>query len=333
MYFDYLHLFQSGIQNVVAISGTAFTDKHAQLLRRYTTDIFLAYDGDKAGIAAAIKAGYILLKHGHNPQIINIPKGIDPDDWILKEGTEPFKKSLEESSGVIQFHIENTQFDIGTESGKFNFIEEALNAISQIDDAVYRELQIKSLSSISQISESSIYEKLNGIINRKNKYKPKIEKTSEPNLNTSINLLHEELIKLCFVKKLKVRSLIFNNLNKQWITIEKIKELYEIIYIHLKSDYPPNPSIIINEVKDSQERAFLSGLLINTEDIEEDSMSMAIECLIRLEEIFLKNKRHISREKLKLESTEDLNQIIKEISDIENNLKILNTKYENIQKT
>ena len=189
-----------------------------------TNNIFLSYDGDKAGVSAAIKAGYILLKHSHNPRILNLPKDTDPDEWVLKEGPGPFNKAIEESSNIIDFHMQNAQFDIDTESGKFNFIEESLNEISQIQDSVYRELQIKSLSSISQVSENSIYEKLNGIINARTKYKPS-EKIEEKNtFKASINLLQEELIKLCFVKNLKVRSLIFDGLDKNWITIKKIEE-------------------------------------------------------------------------------------------------------------
>ena len=328
-YFDYLQLFQSGITNIVAISGTAFTEKHAQLLRRYTNNIFLAYDGDSAGIAAAIKAGYILLKYGHNPKIANMPNNTDPDDWVYKEGPEPFKQSLDESSTIIEFHMKNSQFDTTTESGKFNFIEESLNEISQINDAVYRELQIKSLSSISKISESSIYDKLNGIINTKNKYKPKQDIKPTIEFEASVNLLHEELIKLCFVNNPKVRILIFENLNKEWIAIKKIQELYETIYIHLKSNHAPNPSIILNEVKDSEERGFLSGLLINIDDIEKESELMVIECLTRLEKNFLKNKLNALRERLK--SSNDFNSIIKKISNIENDLKKINTKYDSIE--
>jgi len=330
-YFDYLQLFQSGIKNVVAISGTAFTDKHAQLLRRYTNNIFLAYDGDKAGVAAAIKAGYILLKHSHNPKIVDLPKNTDPDDWVLKEGPGPFNKSLEEASNIIDFHMKNGQFDTTTESGKFNFIEESLNELSQIEDSVYRELQVKSLSSLTQISENSIYEKLNGIITSKNKYKPKTEIKTKKDFKASINLLQEELIKLCFVKDLNVRSLIFDNLEKRWITIDKIQELYDTIYIHLKSDHAPNPSIILNEVKDSEERNFLSGLLFDLENIE-GSIPMAIECLSRLEEHFLKNKRKILREELKTETVADINKIVQDISNIENDLKNIDTKYNDIKK-
>ena len=79
-YFDFLQLFQAGIKNVVAVSGTSFTDGHAHILKRLTKNIQIAYDGDSAGIAAAIRAGYVLLKNGLSPSIIEIPDGKDPDD-------------------------------------------------------------------------------------------------------------------------------------------------------------------------------------------------------------------------------------------------------------
>ena len=79
---DFLQLFQSGIRNIVAVSGTALTNGHALQLKRFCKTIFLAYDGDKAGIAASIRGGYVLLNNGLDPQIVKIPKDTDPDDWV-----------------------------------------------------------------------------------------------------------------------------------------------------------------------------------------------------------------------------------------------------------
>jgi len=331
-YFDYLQLFQSGINNIVAISGTAFTDKHAQLLRRYTTNVYLAYDGDKAGITAAIKAGYILIRHGHNPKIIALPEGLDPDDWVYKNGPKPFKKALEKSFTVIDFHIKNSQFDITTDGGKFNFIEEVLNEISQINDSVYRELQIKSLSTASRVSENSLIQKLNGIIETKTKYKPPKKDENQNFHDSSINLLQEELLKLCFVKDLEIRSFIFDHFDKDWISIQKIKHMYDIIYIHLKSEYPPNPSIVLNEMKEFKERSFLSGLLFDLEKIN-PTILMAKECLTRLEKYFFKNKLANLREQLKKDNPSEIDETIKQISKIEDTLRNIDTKYDNINQT
>ena len=133
------------------------------------------------------------------------------------------------------------------------------------------------------------------------------------------------------MNSLKARSLIFKHLKKEWVTIKKIEEIYDTIYIHLTSDHPPNPSIILNEIKDSEERGFLSGLLFDLENIEDTiAVMMAKECLVRLEEHYLKNGRNILREKLK--TSDKINEIIKKITHIENNLKNINTKYDEIDK-
>ena len=168
-------------------------------------------------------------------------------------------------------------------------------------------------------------------MNVKNKYKTKPLTKEKNDTKSPISLLQEELIKLCFVKHLPVRSLIFDHLDTQWLTIKEIQDLYEIIYIHLKSEHPPNPSIILNEIKDSKERGVLSGLLFDLENIESlTAMEMAKECLIRLEEYSLKNERDNLRETLK--STPEINQVIKEISDIEKKMNDINIKYDKLDK-
>ena len=144
--------------------------------------------------------------------------------------------------------------------------------------------------------------------------------------------MQEELIKLCFVKDLNVRTLIFENLDRNWITIKQIEELYDIIYIHLKSEHPPNPSIILNEIKDSKERGFLSGILFDLDDIK-TSTSMAKECLIRLEKHFLKNKLDKLRETLRSQTSDEINLTMKEISTVDNHLQNITTKYNDIKKS
>ena len=104
-YLDFLQLFQSGIDNCVAISGTAFTDQHAIQLKRNCSTVYLAYDGDSAGKAAAIRAGYVLLRAGISSKIINIPEGLDPDDWVKQDGNLPFLQALKNSEKLLHFHF------------------------------------------------------------------------------------------------------------------------------------------------------------------------------------------------------------------------------------
>ena len=133
-YIDFLQLYQSGIQNTVAVSGTALTDGHAHLLKRLTKNVLIAYDGDNAGISAAIKASYVLLKNGLRPSIIKIPDGLDPDDWVLKEGAEPFMDSAKNAISVIKFSY--NKFKNGPNENIADFINETLLELAQINDDV-----------------------------------------------------------------------------------------------------------------------------------------------------------------------------------------------------
>ena len=89
-YFDLMRLYQNGLSNVVAISGTSFTDQHASIIKQYTENIFIAFDGDIPGIKSAIKTGYILIKNSISPKIILIPKNQDPDDYVQENGLDAF---------------------------------------------------------------------------------------------------------------------------------------------------------------------------------------------------------------------------------------------------
>ena len=110
-YTDLIQLYQSGIQNVVAVSGTAFTDQHVQQIRRFASNVYLAYDGDTAGINAAKRAGYALLKGGVNPKVIRIPDGLDPDDWVSQAGADIFRsKGIDQAVRLLPFHLRTSNF-------------------------------------------------------------------------------------------------------------------------------------------------------------------------------------------------------------------------------
>ena len=105
-YTDLIQLFQAGIKNAIAVSGTAFTDQHVNQIRRLTSKVFLAYDGDSAGINATLRAGFSLLKGGVEPKIIAIPDNLDPDDWIKNEGANTFKsKGVDKAIGLLNFKL------------------------------------------------------------------------------------------------------------------------------------------------------------------------------------------------------------------------------------
>ena len=103
-YTDLLQLYQNGITNIAASSGTALTGQHVIQIRKFTDTVYLAYDGDAAGKKAAINAGYNLLRGGLTAEIIRLPDDSDPDSWVKAEGAEPFLTAKENATDLIDFH-------------------------------------------------------------------------------------------------------------------------------------------------------------------------------------------------------------------------------------
>ena len=104
-YMDFLQLYQAKIYPVVAISGTAFTERHALAVKRITKKVILLYDGDDAGGNAVINAGWVMLKLGIEPCVVRPPKGKDPDDWVRELGANSVKDSIKKALDLSLIHI------------------------------------------------------------------------------------------------------------------------------------------------------------------------------------------------------------------------------------
>ena len=325
-YFDFLQLFQAGIKNVVAVSGTSFTDGHAQMLKRLTKNAQVAYDGDSAGVSAAIRAGYVLLKNGLNPSIIEIPHGKDPDDWILDAGVDPFLQSAKDSISLIKFSYNKFQND--QKDNIVSFINDTILELSHIDDRVITEIHLKELAKITDISFESIKQNFELIMDKKNR-REEMRKKDYPTLpdNNSLSI-EDDLMMLCFSKEKPIREEIYNNLNPDWIINDNTKRMYHEIYIHLNSKFEPQIEIVVDQLEKKEDKNKLTGLVSVIEKIT-PSIDMAKNTINRIHHNYLMEKMKALREKLKKseEEFQDSSDLISQISSIQN--KINNLKNSN----
>lgn len=101
---DLLHAHQAGFTNAVALSGTAFSERHATLLKRYAENLMLALDGDPAGLTATAKSAHVALREGMRVKAVRLPEGEDPADLISRDGKE-FAKRVAEAQPVVEFFL------------------------------------------------------------------------------------------------------------------------------------------------------------------------------------------------------------------------------------
>ncbi len=167
-YTDCLSLMCAGIEWVVATLGTALTEEHVRLLKRYADTAVLVYDGDEAGIRAAERALEVFLAREMEVKVVLIPGGQDPADFVGKEGGEAFLKLVEGAEGVFDLKMKliAERHDLSTSSGKNAAVEEMLRVVAQAGSGVLQDILLshnpllRDLSGQLGIGESALRERL-----------------------------------------------------------------------------------------------------------------------------------------------------------------------------
>lgn len=138
-YLDLLALAQAGFTNVVATCGTAFTPEQAKLLRRGARDVILMFDGDKAGLKAAVRSADIALRCGLEPRIVRLPTGKDPADVAIAGGAAPVEAALKDAVGYVPFLKRLAAARGGDRMLSERAVRQVLATVAGIDDPLRRE--------------------------------------------------------------------------------------------------------------------------------------------------------------------------------------------------
>ena len=162
-YTDVTSMHQAGIENVVASSGTSLTVDQIRLIRRYTNNITILYDGDPAGIKASFRGIDLILEEGMNVRVLLFPDNDDPDSYSKKVSNEEFKSFIRENTkDFIAFKTELLSADTQNDPiKKAALIHDIVNSIALIPDAITRSVYVKDCSRILDIEEQTLLNELN----------------------------------------------------------------------------------------------------------------------------------------------------------------------------
>ena len=171
-YTDVISLHQSGIENVVASGGTSLTQDQLRLVRKYTNNLTIIYDGDAAGIKAALRGLDLALEEGLNVKLVLIPDKEDPDSYVNKVGASAFNEFVRSNKkDFILFQLEVALKDAGTDSTKksdvVNSIAETISKINKAEDFTKQQDYIKQCSEILKIDEGGLHVLVNKFIRNK----------------------------------------------------------------------------------------------------------------------------------------------------------------------
>jgi len=196
-YMDFASLFQNGVFEVAAALGTAFTDRHAKLIRRFASKVYLSFDADEAGLKAAVRSFEILANEGLFVYAINLPEGEDPDSFVSKNGKESFYMLLEKAKEIpiflTEYFVEKGNFKSKSLSEKLASIKLILETVAKVDDRIRRGYYIREIASMLDVSEQNLSEELSKLSSKEFKrgFKPKEYST--------VSFSEEEKALLCYI--------------------------------------------------------------------------------------------------------------------------------------
>lgn len=211
---DVVSLHQSGIKNVVASQGTAFTPQQAKILKRYTDEVVLAFDADEAGLKAQLKGIEILLTEGLSVKVVDMPKGEDPDSIIAKEGQDAFLTLIDKALAFFDFKLKImlNKYDIGEDAGKTKIIAEMLASLKFINGSVLRDKYIEKLSATSGIPKDILWQEFRGV-----HLKASLKKKVKSDVNDAVKIFSD----IPVAEKMMIKALLEEKDNRNFSHIVK----------------------------------------------------------------------------------------------------------------
>ena len=171
-YTDVVSLHQAGVENVVASGGTSLTPDQLRLVKKYTNNLTIIYDGDGAGIKAALRGLDLALEEGLNVRLVLIPDGEDPDSYVNKVGASAFIEYVKQNKkDFVLFQLEVSLKDAGKDSTKksqiVNQVAETISKINKTEEFTRRQDYVKQVSEILKIDEAGLNDLVNKFIRDK----------------------------------------------------------------------------------------------------------------------------------------------------------------------
>jgi DNA primase len=277
-YMDVTSLYQAGVHNVVASSGTSLTEDQVRLISRYTKNIILIFDSDFAGIKAARRGIEIILETGLDLNIVSLPEGEDPDSVVNKEGKDGFLKQLNKKKSVLRFigDIYEKEGKLSTSDEKTAFIKEIISYISKIPDSIKRAFYVKEIASLYELYESDLRGELEKAVKDTRRAsvanKPAItaEKRKKPvQKKNGISGLEEDVLKIFIKGDSEAVEYAENNLHIEHFTNDMISGIIQCFLDQLVDEGKTDISKVLNQIENDETKRLITGLSVDKYRVSE----------------------------------------------------------------
>jgi len=322
-YTDVMRFHESGFNYAVASSGTALTEEQARLLSRYTRNVILVFDGDSAGLSAALRGVDILVGAGLNVSVVPLPAGSDPDSFLRSNGREAMEELLKSAETFIDFRLNQwkKRGKLKTPAERAEAARIILNTVEKIHDPLERNLTIKEVSEKLGVEESFLIHQ----ISRREK-SGTVHNGIKERIGSAREQAEEGIVKLLLEYGEKWSKPIFSHLEPKHFQKRESRILIEELYKGFLSGNIPDPSQLMDRHSDDPPvLQYLTKLLAEKIDENADIPQLGLDCVLTLRQEEIKNLIQDVRGKMKSAQAkgEDVSQYSREWIELKKKLEEL----------
>ncbi|MBU4346848.1 MAG: DNA primase [Candidatus Omnitrophica bacterium] len=295
-YLDFILPFQEGFKNIVASLGTAFTTEQARLIKRYTHNVVMVYDADKAGELATLRTLDIFIEEGMDVRVVSLPEGFDPDLFVRKQGIEDFKEKIKRGENLFDYKLRilKSRYNPKDIEGKAKISQEILLTINKFKNAVLKSEYIKKLAQDLRLEEDALLQELKKI--KEERPYPGLNQAAPKKLN--INPAERLLIKLMLEERELIER-IRESVEPGDFQDARISRVVAIMFELMEQGKKIEPSILINYFDDEDILQVISESALLPEVSSQDRERIVGDCIQRLKSSRLAFKRQRLQEEIK----------------------------------
>ena len=317
-YMDVVSLTQYGVEGVCATLGTALTNEQARLLKRYAPQVYLGYDGDSAGQNAILRGLDILEQENIPARVLDFPDGLDPDEFIRRDGAEGFRALPAVSPAVYRLRRLKDRFDLSAQDGRLAYAREAAGIVSAVDP-LERDVLLGQLSLETGFSKETLTEQMNLAAKNQAARSPDAPRprpvrsgTGEPARSDDIKA--QELLISLFASGQIPKEMI----EEKDFDDDELKSLYRELAAGA------SPASLPDLAPDDVSRSRIVRLLLSPSAGSTDEMiAMANDCLIRIRRTKLEKRYEALSQEISSASGTQLSALLQEAREISDILKKL----------
>jgi len=313
-YLDFILPYQEGLKNIVASLGTAFTTEQARLLKRYTHNVVMVYDADKAGELATLRTLDIFIEEGINVRVVSLPEGLDPDLFVRKNGIQDFKEKIKQAENLFDYKLRilKSRYNLKEIEGKANIASEMVPTINKFKNAVLKSEYIKRLAEELNVKEDALWQELSKIKEDKT-YADLTE--AKPKRVLNINPTEKLLIKL-MLEETGVINRIKEMLEPADFQDERISRMVSVMFDLIEQGKDIAPNKLINYLQGEDILQVMCESMFMPEALNQNREKVIDDCVQRLKSERLRIKKQHLHEEIKtaehLGDGERLHRLIEE---------------------